>query len=89
MLCGKYGWSIFEISLFCNHMCQRATNLNTLALLKVRSTLSREMWLQLTRLALTPFLIIISLSLASVVLILRFLLWFLVTDQAFIYLGGL
>ena len=70
-------------------MCQRATNLNTLALLKVRSTLSREMWLQLTRLALTPFLIIISLSLASVVLILRVILCFLVTDQAFIYLGGL
>ena len=31
------------------HFCQRATNLNTLALLKVRSTLRREMWLQLMR----------------------------------------
>ena len=31
------------------HLCRLATNLNTLALLKVRSTLRREMWLQLMR----------------------------------------
>ena len=34
------------------HLSQRATNLNMLALLKVRSTLRREMWLQLMRQAL-------------------------------------
>ena len=82
MLWGKYGWCLWN-QCICNHMCQRATNPNTLALLKVRSTLRREMWLQLTRLALTPFLIIISLSLASVVLILRVLFCFIVTDQSF------